>query len=253
MTSPRAAVVLVFGLALSGCVDEAGGPVPATPAPKAQASNSVGSIEQELAESVARGEKQDNEYVPYPADSPQQQALAALEQAEALALHSLLSWDDHDVVTQMFAALPSDGGDDGEQRRLHDAWCQRGSCIGGERDLGSTPITSPADKSFVQTLLGGWMAKEPNYAAACIAQYHHAVSFHGDGHRYDVLLCYGCGQYKLLRDGVAVAEGQAAYPVGLAGMNARLAAAGLSYYDADREVWIGPPLPADALEFESVK
>ncbi|MFC5570224.1 hypothetical protein ACFPN1_09155 [Lysobacter yangpyeongensis] len=41
----------------------------------------------------------------------------------------------------------------------------------------------------------------PNYATACVAEYRHAVEFRADGHLYQVLLCYHCGQLAVLIDG----------------------------------------------------
>ena len=240
MRSFRTGMLLVLAFLVAGCAAE-GMPT------------DVGAITQEVQESLDRGKKHDRTYEPYVAGSPQRQALDALADADRLVVHSLLSEYDYDVMMAMDRALPPGRSDGAQQRALRDQWCRRGPCLGGQRKLGNTTLATESDKAVVQALLEGWMGKEPNYGTACIAQYHHAVSFAGGGHAYDVLLCYGCGQYKLLRDGVEVAEGQGAHPVGHTVLNQRLAAAGLSYFDADKEAWRGPPLPAEAFAFGTQK
>lgn len=66
----------------------------------------------------------------------------------------------------------------------------------------------------VRQALGLSLSQVPDYATACIPKYRHAVAYESDGHRYEVLLCYECGQVGIVLDGKEVLEADQTYEMG---------------------------------------
>lgn len=97
------------------------------------------------------------------------------------------------------------------------------ACVGGYAVRGRAPV--PADaQAPVRDLFAGWIGGRAADAPACAATYGHALKFAHDGYRYEVLLAADCGHYRILRGGVPVAEGPAAEPAALDGLDALLGA-----------------------------
>ena len=138
--------------------------------------------------------------------SPRGRALGALAQAEDLVLYSVEAYSppkmpgprpDHDrTLTEAYDRAESEALD-----RSYKAWCTREPCLHRNRILGQTPVRVAADRAAVLTALRESLGEVPDYASACVPEYRHAVTFTADGHRYDVLLCYRCGQVAVAIDG----------------------------------------------------
>jgi hypothetical protein len=62
---------------------------------------------------------------------------------------------------------------------------------------------------------------------ACVPEYRHAIGFVSDGKRYEVLLCYQCGQIMIAVDGVQREDGQAASMGDLEALHAIFRRAGI--------------------------
>lgn len=134
--------------------------------------------------------------------SPRAMALAALDTAQDVTLYSLQPWEPP-TPPDAWRRLPYK-----EQsrraselwRRSEREWCSSERCYYDNRVLGKTRIEA-SDLSDVHRALQESLGQVPDYAAACVPEFRHAVAFVSAGKRYDVLLCYGCGQVAVYVDG----------------------------------------------------
>jgi hypothetical protein len=81
------------------------------------------------------------------------------------------------------------------------------------------------------------LGKIPGYVSSCLPEYRHGVAFVSGGHRYDVLLCYQCGQVRVVIDGdeEGSANGQTYSMGSQAALNAILRKARIPLAKAARE------------------
>jgi hypothetical protein len=172
--------------------------------------------------------------------SYQANAIAAFDTATDVEVISLLPWDVGAYFDKRRKIEPNasaservrrafEAGEHDRQRHAQAAWCQPGPCIEGNRVLGAIRVTSPERMNVLRATLTGWYETSPDYGVACASEYHHAIAFTSEGKRYQVLLCYHCGQYTILVDGVPSPESQAAHAIGLNELNAWLGQAGIPF------------------------
>ena len=183
-------------------------------------------------------------YTPFPPDSVPARMLADFARGKNVQLVSLEPWDAADYVEEGRKSAPPKGASPevykaysdsrrAAQKRSRAQWCIPGPCIDGNRVLGRIGIDQAEQKAVLAKVLEDWASMEPNYGLSCAAIYHHAVTFDSGSHHYDVLLCYTCGQYAILRDGERLATGQAAKASGLESINSWLRDAGLPAFVPD--------------------
>ncbi|WP_146906993.1 DUF411 domain-containing protein [Arenimonas daejeonensis] len=98
------------------------------------------------------------------------------------------------------------------------------ACVGGYPVSGRVPVRAVQELAFVRGTVADWLAGKAEPAGACLPVFGHAVKYSHDSYRYEVLLAYNCGQYRILRGGVPVAEGSATDPPGKGGIDALLRA-----------------------------
>ncbi|MEI2431637.1 hypothetical protein RDV84_10575 [Lysobacter yananisis] len=169
------------------------------------------------------------EVEPPKAGSLRAQALAALEQTETLTLYSLEPWQAPRVPTA-WHKLPEakrSGRIDALFEKDRRRWCRGYACIDANRVLGRVE-TSGADRLVVLQAARESLGKVPNFGYACGAVYRHALAFADQAHRYEVLLCYHCGQVKVVVDGKQDSgDGQAYEMSDLRAINAILTRAGV--------------------------
>ena len=173
-------------------------------------------------------------YTPRSRWSSERRALSGFENATDVQMVSLASFYEGEKFDQRTPAY-----------LLEANWCRGHECLDGYRVLGRVAM-APGDRAAVTHLMTRWLRDEPDFAAACAPEFRHALTWRNDGKRYALLLCYGCGIYELLVDGeVKLRYGQGGHPEGEPLFNARLAAAGIPYYDDRGEKWIaaGKALP----------
>jgi len=166
--------------------------------------------------------------VPPEPDSLRARALDALAGAQELTLYSLQPWQ--------YPRTPAawDELSDTERSRREAAlversesrWCKRETCFYRNRVLGRTRVVR-ADAAVVRTALGEALGRVPDYVSLCAPEYRHAVSFVSGGRRFEVLLCYQCGQILVVENGEQ-ASGQAASMGDLRALNAILRRAGIA-------------------------
>jgi len=151
-------------------------------------------------------------------DSPRGRALAAMAKVDAFELYSLQPWQPPaDMGPAPAYGTPQHEIFEREQtaawRRSEAEWCTRTACLLRNEILGRTAIGA-ADVAPVRDALRLSLSQVPDYATACIAEYRHAIAFEAEGHRYQVLLCYACGQVGLVIDGKAALEADQTYEMG---------------------------------------
>lgn len=114
-------------------------------------------------------------------------------------------------------------------------------CIDRHAIVGRFDVPA-GDRGEVAKILGGWLADRPGdpNADACAATFHHAISWREGGHRYDVLLCFGCGHYSVLIDGdwPLERERNAARTPGAPSITTWLRAAGIRHFDNAADAWV---------------
>ncbi|MBU8975940.1 hypothetical protein JI752_007265 [Lysobacter sp. MMG2] len=147
--------------------------------------------------------------------SPRAQALEAMAKAERFELYSLQPWQPPAPAGPPPAyGTPQREIFDREQtaawRRSEKEWCTRDACLDRNKILGRT-VVGAADAAAVRDALHASLSKVPSYAAACIPEYRHAIAFQAHDHRYEVLLCYGCGQVGIVIDGAVALEADQTY------------------------------------------
>ena len=150
--------------------------------------------------------------------SPRALALAAMARADVFQLYSLQPWEPPAPAGQR----PPYGSPELETferaeaaawRRSEKEWCTRDACLARNKILG-TAIVQRSDVNAVRQALGLSLSQVPDYATACIPEYRHAVAYESDGHRYEVLLCYECGQVGIVLDGKEMLEADQTYEMG---------------------------------------
>lgn len=132
------------------------------------------------------------------ADSLRARALKAFDGAQEVTLYSLRPWQ-YPESPPAWDRLP-----DEEKSRREDAllersrkqWCKRATCFHQQRVLGRTRVAA-ADLPAVRTAVRQTLATIPDASSLCLPEYRHAVSYVSAGKRYDVLLCYGCGDVEI--------------------------------------------------------
>ena len=154
--------------------------------------------------------------VPPSPDSPRGQALAALsalKEADEVTLYSLQPWQ----PPAPDGPMPEYGSPDYESflrersaatERSQREWCARAACLYRNRILGKVVPEDAGGRALVLDAALRSLGADPDYAFACIAEYRHAVEFRADGHLYQILLCYGCGQVAVAIDGKLGRPGQ---------------------------------------------
>jgi len=92
--------------------------------------------------------------------------------------------------------------------------CKRGSCLAANAVLGQVDITDPVSLREVRAALHDSLAQIPDFAAACIPEYRHAIGFDANGRRYRVFLCYECGQVGIEVDGKDTLDAEQTFQMG---------------------------------------
>ena len=151
--------------------------------------------------------------------SPRGEALVALEQATDFVLYSLRPEDPmfapdsrFDYGTPAYEADVKPKVDAFKNAQAIN--CKRTGCLYGNPVLGMTAIKLPGERELLRDTLARSLGKVPNYGMACAAQYRHAISFSSGGKRYEILLCYGCGQIGIGQDGKLLLGSDQAYDMG---------------------------------------
>lgn len=141
------------------------------------------------------------ELSPPESGSPRARALAALDRAQDVTLYSLQPWQppQSPPAWQDLPQAERSQRETEQWQRSEREWCKRERCYHHNRVLGQTSVKA-ADLQEVHKALRESLGQVPDYAAACIPEYRHAVSFISAGKHYDVLLCYGCGQVAVVID-----------------------------------------------------
>lgn len=140
-------------------------------------------------------------------DSPRGRALAALAAMDgALTLYSLQPYVPPDLPPVEGARgsakyIAAQKRNEEILERSQDEWCKRGDCLSGNKVLGKVAVKAKNDRSQVMRALRESLGKIPGYASMCHPEYRHGVAFVSGGKRYDVLLCYQCGQVRVVIDG----------------------------------------------------
>jgi hypothetical protein len=124
--------------------------------------------------------------------------------------------------------------------------CHPRSGIAGHRLHGCAVLSAPVDRAEVARELEDWLLDSRALlgdVTACAPQYRHAISWSEGGHRYDVLLCFACSHYTILRDGHVpwweYRNGEFGAGSGK-GLNQFLRAAGTRYFDNKTDRWVEP-------------
>lgn len=151
---------------------------------------------------------------PPDARSERGRALAATEKGSAFLLYSLQPRDYPSAPHTNFKYGSAEHKL--EEKRFLEAWykekeayCSGGRCLQLNPVLGKVSVTNEKDIQTLKAALRSALGQVPDYATACIAEYRHAISFVSEGKRYDVLLCYGCGQVSVVIDGEPSGDDQA--------------------------------------------
>ena len=151
---------------------------------------------------VAAAAPEDAVHPPEP-DSLRAQAIAALERAGEMTLYSLQPWQ-YPRLPARWERLSEQERDRREQalvERSEREWCVKGQrCFYRNQVLGRTRLGA-ADRATVRAALNEAVGQVPDEVSLCAPEYRHAVSFVSDGRRFDVLLCYECGQVLVAADG----------------------------------------------------
>lgn len=201
-------------------------------APRSSAADDAASNEAVQIVDEASGVPEVHVSAPDP-DSPRGQALAAMAKADAFELYSLQPWQPPaDMGPAPAYGTPQYEVFEREHtaawRRSEREWCTRTACLLRNEILGRT-VVGAADIAPVRDALRLSLSQVPDYATACIAEYRHAVAFEAQGHRYQVLLCYACGQVGVVIDGKAALEADQTYQMGdEKALNAILQRAGIA-------------------------
>lgn len=164
------------------------------------------------------------------AGSARAQALAVSQSAGTLTLYSLEPWRAPEPPAAWRKLRYSEFSRRTQElnERSQRETCQAHACIDGNRVLGSVEVGA-ADRAVVAQALRDTLGKVPNFGFACDAQYRHAVAFADGAQRYEVLLCYHCGQVKIRIDGEERSSDESAYEMGdLRAINAILTRAGVT-------------------------
>jgi hypothetical protein len=103
--------------------------------------------------------------------------------------------------------------------------CSTDACAAGQRVQASAPMQSRPRRDLVQEVLDAWLGEPTAAASSGEARFSHAVRFDALGHAWAVLLCFECGRYAILRDGVEIGAGRSERTPGLASLDAVLAGA----------------------------
>lgn len=141
--------------------------------------------------------------------SARAEALLAMKHGARFVLYSIEPWTDRMTGSDTFS-------------------CRQGSCLAANAVLGRVEIVDADSLRQVRAALRDSLAQVPNFAAACIPEYRHAIGFEADGKRYRVFLCYECGQVGIEVDGKDVLDAGQTFEMGDAkALNAILDKAGV--------------------------
>jgi hypothetical protein len=158
------------------------------------------------------------EGVDFPAYGPTGQPVVPT--AERQALQALANAYD---VRFIALAPPPEG--------VHPMPCS-GDCVGGLQVRGRVPVQTIAHYRLARSIGDSWLREGSGGKAAGMPEFRHALTYSADGHAWEVLLCYACGQYLLRRDGIEVGNGGAGGPIGRVEFDALLEAGGVGPEDA---------------------
>ncbi|MEH6420682.1 hypothetical protein [Pseudomonas sp. CGJS7] len=167
-------------------------------------------------------------WMPPEPGSVRARVFAALADAQETTLYSLQPWQPP-VPPEQWDELPYKERSRREERlfeRSEREWCKREKCFHDNRVLGRTRVAA-ADLPVVRTALSDALSRVPDAVSLCRPEYRHAVSFVSAGQRFEVLLCYQCGQF-LLVDGRNQEDGQAGSMGDQAAIDAILRRAGIA-------------------------
>lgn len=181
-----------------------------------------------------RGMEQPDVPQPPQRDSPRGRALAALAAIEGpLTLYSLQPFVPPTSPPRRGAYgspeyIAAEKRDDELWERSQREWCARDDCLASNKVLGKVAVNSKNDRAQVIKALRESLGKIPGYASSCLPEYRHSVAFVSGGHYYDVLLCYQCGQVRVIIDGDDEGGNGQTYSMGSqAALNAILRKAGI--------------------------
>lgn len=178
-------------------------------------------------------------------DSPRGRALAALAAMDGpLTLYSLQPYVPPHLppvegVRGSAKYLAAQKRNEEILERSEDQWCKRGDCLSGNKVLGKVAVKAKNDRSQVMRALRESLGKIPGYASMCHPEYRHGVAFVSGGKRYDVLLCYQCGQVRVVIDGDEEGSSdEQTYSMGSkTALNAILRTAKIALAKEPRESW----------------
>lgn len=152
-------------------------------------------------------------------ESARGQALAAIGNGTHFILYSLKPRDYPLAQESKFKYGTQEY--ENEQKIYMDAWnkekeasCKGGKCLYFNSILGKIEPIDPKGIETLKATLRSTLGKVPNYAAACAAEYRHAISFTSDGKQYDILLCYHCSQVGVAVDGKVLEDESPTYDMG---------------------------------------
>ena len=142
--------------------------------------------------------------VPAPARSLQRRAWEALQRTDRVEVVSL---DPNSYFTMPDIDAPyGSPAYRAESERMHGAWldsrarlCRRVRCVGDHVVVGSTTAKGEA-LAAVRAAMQEPLTRLPDYATACAPIYRHGLAFRDGDTRWEMKLCFGCGQIAIGRD-----------------------------------------------------
>lgn len=147
-------------------------------------------------------------------DSERGEALAAIDGGTDFVLYSLQPWTPPEVpganakygTPEYKAYLAAQSAAWEKSQR---EWCKREECLHDNLILGKTKLSATADISTVRNNAKLSLEQVPDYATTCVPLYRHAIEFMANDRKFQVLLCYGCGQVAVAIDGERGPDDQA--------------------------------------------
>lgn len=159
-------------------------------------------------------------------------ALAAIDSGADFVLYSLQPWSppqfprsDAEYGTPEFEA--HEAAEHAAWEKSRKEWCAHDDCLYDNLILGKTKLDRAADIETATNNAKLSLGQVPDYATACIAEFRHAIEFVANGHKFQILLCYQCGQVGVAIDG-EIGYAEQTYDMGKEGdLDAVLTKAGI--------------------------
>ena len=153
--------------------------------------------------------------------SGRQQALAALDGATGWTLYSLQPWFYEPSAGEPGSEVEASRSvrHEDDFTRSQAQWCRDEACFYDTRVLGRVELDG-RDRAEAESAVRETLKLVPDYASSCAPEYRHAIAFANGGKRYELLLCYQCGQFQLMVDGEIRDSGQAISMGDLGALNA---------------------------------